>query len=138
MANNKKTAFVSHKELFQNVHSKNIKVVGWFVQNKEVWIFQQQAYKEKALSFSAGEGAYWRILDFAFKAEFFQKLCGAYFFASVIQCHVFCGFFYVFKNCKACVFENRILCVIAELCIFTSFYGAGIWLEVAGNDIKEG
>ena len=48
------------------------------------------------------------------------------------------GFFNVFENCQVSVFKNRVLCVIAELRVFSNDYRTTVWRELAGDYVEEG
>ena len=138
MAHKQKTAFIPFQELLENIHRKNIKVVCRLVEYQKVWILEQESHKKKPLAFTAAQTAYRAMLNFSFKAELFEELCGTYFFLAIVESHVLGTFFNVFQDGEACIFEYRVLRVVAELCVFTHDYSAAIRSQLACDYVEEG
>ena len=76
VTDDEEAAFVTEEKIFQNVHGEDVKVVGWFVQDEEIGIGDEEAYQKDSLSFTAAQCGQGGMLDFAFKAEFIEELRG--------------------------------------------------------------
>ena len=57
VANNQKAAGKTGKELLKNIHRKNIKVVGGFIQNQKVGIGKKKPHKKKPLPLTAAQSS---------------------------------------------------------------------------------